>query len=909
MPTTEQQKILDIKVKYEDAIYGIVRYKEKIEELQAAEKQLDKDLKDGVITRNEYKLQMTATEQVVKEYKDNIRVLNKEIQNNIKESRENEGSLVQLRAQLSNLTKAYDQLSKTDREGQFGKDLQERILQVTQSLKEAEEGTERYYRNVGNYENAMKPVRQELKEIIQQMAELKVRGEDTGEEYQRLARRAGELKDAMGDATAEVQRLASDTSDLDTVLSAMTTAGGAFESVIGSLELMGVGTEDVEEAQRKLQATMAVVQGLTAIQNNLQKESALMLGVSALQTWALQKAEIAEAAAKNGGTVATVAATVAQRAFNAVAKANPYVLLATALVTVVGALALFAKGSNDAKRAQENLQREMSRTAEQLTRIKKESDFGIAIAEAAGASERAIRRMRLEAARAALALADLQLDKVIAGGGSKEQIEEARKASQDAWDDVMKVLNDNTIAEIRARNEANKKRTEAISKGGDEAARAQEQAAEKERQAIRAAEDAALKLISINVVRQRETILTEYKRTIEDIRKQLNEKGITEATKKALLDRIESEKEILKKALADLNAEVTATQLRNEQQRYALLLDAAKDDALKRRELMLAQLDVEQQAEEQRIQKEVQDEQQRNDMLLALRLAYNEKRKTIEADFEKTIQDEQRKAIENDFTKRIMEAGDNELEVTRLQMEQSLALLNKAQQMEGESIEAWNERKLQLQQDYLTKRKALAEKEVEIQKTTTLAIGKAIGGLSDIMEEFGDSNKAAARASKILALAEIAINTGVAIAEGIKQAQKAGPFPANIAAIATTVATVMSNIATAISTVKSAKFARGGAVFGAGTSTSDSIPAQLSNGESVVTSAATSMFSPILSAFNQLSGGAPIVVDNPQTQLGEDMLAAAVARGFQQAPRPIVTVEEISRVQNQVDVIEKLSTL
>ena len=54
MPTTEQQKILDIKVKYEDAIYGIVRYKEKIEELQAAEKQLDKDLKDGVITRNEY---------------------------------------------------------------------------------------------------------------------------------------------------------------------------------------------------------------------------------------------------------------------------------------------------------------------------------------------------------------------------------------------------------------------------------------------------------------------------------------------------------------------------------------------------------------------------------------------------------------------------------------------------------------------------------------------------------------------------------------------------------------------------------------------------------------------------------------------------------------------------------------
>lgn len=904
MSTTEQQKILDIKVKYEDAIYGIVRYKEKIEELQAAEKQLDKDLKDGVITRNEYKLQMTATEQVVKEYKDNIRVLNKEIQNNIKESRENEGSLVQLRAQLSNLTKAYDQLSKTDREGQFGKDLQERILQVTQSLKDAEAGTERYYRNVGNYENAMKPVRQELKEIIQQMAELKVRGEDTGEEYQRLARRAGELKDAMGDATAEVQRLASDTSDLDTVLSAMTTAGGAFESVIGSLELMGVGTEDVEEAQRKLQATMAVVQGLTAIQNNLQKESALMLGVSALQTWALQKAEIAEAAAKNGGTVATVAATVAQRAFNAVAKANPYVLLATALITVVGALALFAKGSNDAKRAQENLQREMSRTAEQLTRIKKESDFGIAIAEAAGASERAIRKMRLEAARAALALADLQLDKVIANGGTKEQIEEAQKASQDAWNDVMKVLNDNTIAEVKARNE----RKKAIVKSGQDAAQAREQAAEKEREAIRAAEDAALKLISSNVVRQRETILTAYKRTIEDIRKQLNEKGVTEATKKALLARIESEKEILKNALNELSAEVTATQIKNEQQRIALLLQVVEKDALKRRELTLQQIDLEQQVEEERIKKEIENEQQREDVLSAMRLAYNQKRVQAEQEFDKQIYEQQQKTIKDDFAQKIAAAGENELEVARLQMQESLELLNQAQQMEGESIEAFNERKLQLQKDYLEKQKALKDKEVEMEKTTTLAIGKAVGALSDIMEQFGDDNKAAARAAKILALAEIAINTGVAISEGIKQAQKV-PYPANLGAIATTIAAVLSNIATAISTVKSAKFARGGRVTGAGTSTSDSIPAQLSNGESVVTSAATSMFSPILSAFNQLGGGAPIVIDNPQTQLGEDMLAAAVARGFQQAPRPIVTVEEISRVQQQVEVIENLSTL
>lgn len=905
MPTTEQEKILSIKLNYADAIKGIVDYKKRIEELREEEMRLRKESLEEGANQQQIAEEFAAAEQAIKEYKDEIRVLNKEIQNNIKDNREQEGSLTQLRAQLSNLTKDYDRLSKADREGERGQQLREEILRVTTQLKEAEAETERFYRNVGNYPNAVKPLRQEMKELVQRLAELKLNGQDNTEEFKNLSKRAGELKDAMNDANASVQRLASDTNDLDTVLSAMTTAGGVFESVIGSLELMGVGTEDVEEAQKKLQATMAVVQGLTAVQNNLQKESALMLGVSAVQTWALQKAEIAEAAAKNGGTVATVAATAAQRVFNAVAKANPYVLLATALITVVGALALFAKGSSDAKKAQESLQKEMARTSEQLERIKKESDFGIAIAEAAGASERAIRKMRLEAARAALALADLQLDKVIANGGTKEQIEQAQKASQDAWNDVMKVLNDNTIAEVKARNE----RKKAIVKSGQDAAQAREQAAEKEREAIRAAEDAALKLISSNVVRQRETILTAYKRTIEDIRKQLNEKGITEATKKALLARIESEKEILKNALNELSAEVTATQIKNEQQRIALLLQVVEQDALKRRELTLQQIDLEQQVEEERIKKEIENEQQREDMLSAMRLAYNQKRVQAEQDFDKQIYEQQQKTIKDDFAQKIAAASENELEVARLQMQESLELLNQAQQMEGESIEAFNDRKLQLQKDYLEKQKALKDKEVEMEKATTLAIGKTVGALSDIMEQFGDDNKAAARAAKILALAEIAINTGVAISEGIKQAQKAGPFPANVAAIATTVTTVLSNIAKAISTVKSAKLARGGVLHGAGTATSDSIPAQLSNGESVMTSAATSMFSPILSAFNQLSGGAPIVVDNPQTQLGEDMLAAAVARGFQQAPRPIVTVEEISRVQNQVDVIEKLSTL
>lgn len=60
---------------------------------------------------------MAETKIAAKEYTESIRVLNKQIQNERKEQTEMEGSLVRLRAELSNLTAAYDRLSRVEREG------------------------------------------------------------------------------------------------------------------------------------------------------------------------------------------------------------------------------------------------------------------------------------------------------------------------------------------------------------------------------------------------------------------------------------------------------------------------------------------------------------------------------------------------------------------------------------------------------------------------------------------------------------------------------------------------------------------------------------------------------------------------------------------------------------------------
>ena len=76
-----------------------------------------------------------------------------------------------------------------------------------------------------------------------------------------------------------------------------------------------------------------------------------------------------------------------------------------------------------------------------------------------------------------------------------------------------------------------------------------------------------------------------------------------------------------------------------------------------------------------------------------------------------------------------------------------------------------------------------------------------------------------------------------------------------------------------------------------------------------MTAKATSMFSPILSAFNQLGGGVPIVVSSNQSNIGIDMLAAAVAKGYSMAPRPVVSVEDINKTQRRVKTIESLATI
>jgi len=109
------------------------------------------------------------------------------------------------------------------------------------------------------------------------------------------------------------------------------------------------------------------------------------------------------------------------------------------------------------------------------------------------------------------------------------------------------------------------------------------------------------------------------------------------------------------------------------------------------------------------------------------------------------------------------------------------------------------------------------------------------------------------KTAKALQIALAVANTATAV-----MAQLSNPTPY--------VGFVLAGLAAAtgavqIATIASQKpppppqFATGGKVIGAGTGTSDSIPARLSNGEAVINAKSTAMYEPVLSAINAAGGG------------------------------------------------------
>ena len=213
--------------------------------------------------------------------------------------------------------------------------------------------------------NSTSNYRRQLMQLTKQLTDLTVNYRMLSDEEKQsefgiaLAQRIDELtskasmfKDAMLDVQQSISESASDTANWDAFQQLVDVSTSVLQSFTG---VAGLSEESVEGLTRTIAAMQtigAASNTVIKVGNALQKQSALMLGVRRVQELAAAGAIKLKTAAEIKGKAATVTATVAQKAFNAVAKANPYVLLASAVMALGTALVAFAKKSSEATKAE-----------------------------------------------------------------------------------------------------------------------------------------------------------------------------------------------------------------------------------------------------------------------------------------------------------------------------------------------------------------------------------------------------------------------------------------------------------------------------------------------------------------------------------------------------------------------------
>jgi hypothetical protein len=210
---------------------------------------------------------------------------------------------------------------------------------------------------------SVKEVRESLKAIRDQMLAV---GDDS-KEFHQLAAAAAELKDRVNDANEAMAAMHPD--GFQSVTNFASKAAGAIQGVTGAMALFGGESEAVQQTMMKLQAAMALTQGLEAVKD---------LG----KAWT---------------------------AVNAIIRANPVAAIVTAVIALGAAVKQVVDYFNPLNTEARRLQAITERTTKETELRLGYLDNEIKLAQARGATEEEIYNMNKEQVQEKIKLAKLSL--------------------------------------------------------------------------------------------------------------------------------------------------------------------------------------------------------------------------------------------------------------------------------------------------------------------------------------------------------------------------------------------------------------------------------------------------------------------------------------------------------------------
>lgn len=281
-------------------------------------------------------------------------------------------------------------------------------------------------------------MRTEIRNLKEEMAGMT----EGTEEYAAAMQRLGDLQDRMGDINTQGRIFSDDNKNIKATMDAISGLTGAMTAGVGAASLFGMEEEKLAQIQTKLQAVMAVTMGVQQVANTLNKDSYF---THVLLT--------------KGKTMLTAANTrlaVSLGISNVAAKALMATLTLGVSVAITALIVLWERYTKNAEREQRSLNTEIEKTKTAIEQISNDVDFEVRIAEAAGKSKKELLDLRKEAAKTALALADMNADKVSAkyfdGKATKEQVEQAQAIAKQAWDNYNKVMQDAIVYDVEQKH-------------------------------------------------------------------------------------------------------------------------------------------------------------------------------------------------------------------------------------------------------------------------------------------------------------------------------------------------------------------------------------------------------------------------------------------------------------------------
>lgn len=1041
MVSEDKQQILDIKVKYEDAIYGIIRYKEKIDQLKASIKDLQQQEKDKTITTNEMKVQTEAINATIKEYQYNVRALQKEIQNNVRTENEQEGSLKQLRAQLSNATKKYDEMAKAEREGAKGQALAQHINEITDKLKLAEEETQRYYRNVGNYYNSMMQAADDLQgteffgmdivndtevsniiKLAQNMdgltGKLKAFGKTAiglvmNPYFAALAGVVGvgmtfkwfyDYNKGLMEATRLTKEFTGYTGEaLETMRNSIAATadsmGKDFNDVLATADnLMANYHLSGEEAMKVINDGFASGADLSGdMLNKIQQYAPTFhdAGIGADQLVAILQQTRSGIFSDKGLDIITMASKKIREMSSGTASSLDAIGISSKQVQQD--LANGTKNTFDIIQLVASKMKDFGADSQQVGDIlknvfgKQGAAAGIQLIEQLDTMTTDIEEVKKQTGEwGETQLENIKLHKELnsylssmfdmSQHGFEEMIEKGKMFGTKILIQIMKGLFNTINYFIDWYNESLLLRgiinaiginfrlmwnaiklvcnlaIDAFKRMGF-AAKGMLDILEgivtfdlsKAQKGFKEIFDISgtIKEVWHDIKNAGIEIGNSFADGFENtVNGRLNHlklanldggatssepangnKGTTPAaakgnTTKTKAQRAKEETEAKaeaerrKKQEKELQAQIALIQFQyNEQvmdakKRYlAGMYDNERDynNDLEQLEKNMVARSIDAYVAAGEIGAEKAQEMQAKllDIMIKAKADIKNQAKEIVDELNKEFEDAEKARKDAD----IMNGGTGEeddtakLERYKAFLQSKMDAYKNYAAVQEQLQKDLSDAEVKEQEEANKKKAALTEEQLKMMSDMIQTMGD---GLSEFFESEDKSLHSFLKSmlTSILDAIEIAVNAYFAQILAKEIASKSWGGVASAAAL---MALIKAAFAGAKALVKG--FSAGGYVQGSGTGTSDSIPARLSNGESVMTAKATSMFSPILSAFNQLGGGVPIVANNGGSNIGMDMLAAAVARGYQMAPQPVVSVEEINRTQRRVQTIENIGRI